>query len=281
MVDNVAKPSILGSIAHKIVLAFSQWLLKDEPPKRAYLCDFPQICAKVTPGNVLLIEGRSRASNIIKLISQSPWSHAALYIGEIDKIKSPELKELAKKWNFDTKMQLIVESELGSGTIISPLKKYENDHIRILRPQGITDEDAENVILFAVKKLGAVYNIRHVFDLARFMFPWSIFPRKWRSSLFSHNALKPTEDICSSMIAEAFESIHFPILPVLSEDGNKHMELTERNIQLFTPSDFDFSPYFSIIKYPIFPVDQKAYYRSLPWKQKMIEEENIIFTKNS
>ena len=43
------------------------------------------------------------------------------------------------------------------------------------------------------------------------------------------------------------------------------MKLYKRNPRLFTPKDFDYSPYFDIIKYPYFGLDDVAAYRGLPW----------------
>ena len=43
-----------------------------------------------------------------------------------------------------------------------------------------------------------------------------------------------------------------------------------RNEMLTTPSDFDFSPYFEIIKYPILGINDLAVYRRLPWDQNGI-----------
>ena len=37
---------------------------------------------QIRPGDVLLVEGRSRLSRIIQLMTRSAWSHAALYIGD-------------------------------------------------------------------------------------------------------------------------------------------------------------------------------------------------------
>jgi len=156
---------------------------------------------------------------------------------------------------------------LGSGTSVNILSHYKNDHIRICRPLGLTHDDAQRVINFAIERLGRTYSLRHIFDLARFMVPWSLLPRRWRSSLFSHHALKPTEEICSSMLAEAFASVKFPIVPIVKYDKKKGLELIQRNPRLYTPSDFDYSPYFAIIKYPIFSVAGHAPYRNLPWKE--------------
>jgi hypothetical protein len=39
--------------------------------------------AHIKPGDILLIEGRNHISGIIKYLTQSTWSHAALYVGPI------------------------------------------------------------------------------------------------------------------------------------------------------------------------------------------------------
>ena len=67
------------------------------------------------------------------------------------------------------------------------------------------------------------------------------------------------------MMAEAFASVHFPIRPVLHQDDNGDLVLYRRNTRLITPSEFDYSPYFDVIKYPILDLDDLAVYRKLPW----------------
>lgn len=257
------------SFSDWIIKKFSKYFLKTSPSHRGYLCDFNHISEEVKMCDVLLIEGRSRVSEIIRSITQSPWTHAVLYVGHPDEIENSELREMAKRQSERySSTQLIIESDMGIGTVISPLEKYRGEHIRILRPVGLLKEDAQKVITFALRRLGTHYNIRHIFDLARFLFPWSIFPRRWRSSLFQRNALKPTQEVCSSMIASAFESVNFPILPLVREDEKKKLELIHRNPNLYTPSDFDYSPYFAVIKYPILP-----YTNNMPWRHDIISDE--------
>ncbi|MFI4937204.1 MAG: YiiX/YebB-like N1pC/P60 family cysteine hydrolase [Candidatus Berkiellales bacterium] len=264
------------SFANWFIEKVGHWLLKNEPPRRAYLCHYDQIKKIAEPCDVILIEGRNRISNIIQLITKSPWSHACLYVGRIEEITDPEMQKLIQT-HYQGKLDepLIIESEIGFGTIVSPLSKYQDDHIRLLRPRGLSTEDAIKVIEYAAERLGVKYSTRHVFDLARFLFPWGAYPRRWRSSLFQHNALQPTEDICSSMIADAFQSIQFPILPLVTQDQKKNIELIERNPRLFTPSDFDFSPYFSVIKYPIFNLED-INLSDLPWKKGVISDDRGV-----
>lgn len=270
------------SFSEWIIAKFGHWLLKNDAPSRAYLCDFSQIRKEILPGDVLLIEGRNRVSRIIQQITHSPWSHAALYIGTVPGINSANLRKRVKKFYPESiDSQLIIESEVGKGTIVSPISKYENEHIRILRPQGLNTQEIQKVIAYAIANLGRKYDFRHVFDLARFLFPWGLFPRKWRSTLFQHNALQPTEDICSSMIADAFYSINFPILPLVEIDKEKNIALIQRNPRLYTPSDFDYSPYFNIIKYPIFKLGKDISLKDLPWKKGVISDDIGIYSDPS
>lgn len=259
--------------ARAFIKKVGDWLQHEDPPKRFYLCDFDRISYELKPADVILVEGRHRVSNIIRRVTSSPWTHAALYIGRLHDIENDQLRELVKTHSkYPPTQQLIIESLLGQGTVISPLNKYKQDHIRISRPIGLSHTDAQKVIAFAVHRLGSTYSLRHIFDLFRLLFPWGLWPRRWRSSLFQHNALQPTEDICSSMIAQAFASVHFPVLPIVTLEHEK-LELIQRNPRLFTPSDFDYSPYFAIIKYPIFHLDRPSAYQKLPWRAGLMADD--------
>ncbi len=164
--------------------------------------------------------------------------------------------------------QLVIESLLGKGTIVTPLSRYRNIHMRICRPKGISRQDAQRVIGYTIGRLGQPYDVRQILDLARWLFPWSFLPRRWRSSLFRHNAGDATRQVCSSLLAEAFGSVRFPILPIISRDASAKLQLVQRNPRLFTPSDFDYSPFFEIIKYPFFGLSEEGLYRNLPWAKE-------------
>jgi hypothetical protein len=82
----------------------------------------------------------------------------------------------------------------------------------------------------------------------------------------------PTRAICSTLIAEAFESIRYPILPEsISQNGQTYgiapfvqSEIDHiRKHGLFTPRDFDISPFFRVIKPGL---EQGFDYRKLAWE---------------
>lgn len=267
-----------NSLVDKFTNKLIDWLVKDRPRMEEPICDFERLRYEIRPCDVLLIEGRSRVSEVIKLVTQSPWSHAALYIGRIHDIENPILRErLCEYTEYDPNEKFIIEGMLGRGTILAPLSTYKDEHIRICRPQGLSQKDAQRVIGYAIGRLGREYDIRHVFDLFRFLYPWSIMPRRWRSTLFQHHPGESTKEICSNLLGEAFASVKFPIVPELTKDDEQGLRLRQRNPRLLTPRDFDYSPYFQIIKYPIFELAQHALYRHLPWSEED-EHSNEEFT---
>ncbi len=244
------------------------WLTQEGDPHEIPLCDFPRLSQELRSGDVLLVEGRTRMGGVIKLITQSAWTHSALYVGRLQDIPDPALRRLvAQFYPAKPDERLLIEALLGEGTRVSPLSKYRGDHLRICRPQGLCPEDAQKVIAHAIRRLGSDYDVRQLIDLARFFLPWSVLPRRWRSSLFEGRAGDTTRNVCSCLLAEAFDSVDFPILPFVERREDGSLRFFKRNPRLFTPRDFDYSPYFHIIKYPFLGLDDLGVYRSLAWSR--------------
>ena len=95
------------------------------------------------PGDVLLVEGTSRISRIIKYLTQSTWSHAALYVGAIAGAVTPYGEP-----------HVLIEAEISEGVVSSPLSKYYPYHTRICRPVGLSREDCETVCRYAIDRIG-------------------------------------------------------------------------------------------------------------------------------
>lgn len=266
-------------------MSLSDWLLKKiisylsetDGLSLSYMCDFSRICQEVKMADVLLIEGDSRVARIIQRSTQSAWTHAALYIGRIHDIEDPVLREkIQQASQVLPHEQLIIESQLGQGTAIVSLNRYKDDHIRICRPSGLNFTDAQAVITEAVSHLGVPYDLRHIIDLWRFCLKTKFLPRRFASSLFKRKPGLVTQEICTSMIADSFKSVQFPILPLVRKDEQNDFEMIHRNSKLFTPRDFDHSPYFDIIKYPIFELSNKTAYRDLPWKEGVESHDDEV-----
>ncbi len=257
---------MLKRLKQNIWNTITHWLTHEPEDMGPHPSDYDRMRHELRPADVVLVEGRSRVSEIIKIITLSSWSHAALYIGRLHDIEDKGLREYIEYlYDADPGEPLLVEAVLEEGTIIAPLSKYKNFHVRICRPKGLSHLDALEVVRYGIGCVTLGYDIRQLLDLARFMFPYGVLPRRWRSSLFEHNSGLPTQTVCSTMIAQAFHQVNFPVLPLLVTDGEAQMSLQESNTKLFTPRDFDYSPYFEIVKYPMFAVDELAAYRKLPW----------------
>jgi hypothetical protein len=108
-----------------------------------------------------------------------------------------------------------------------------------------------------VERLGHRYDLKHIFDMLRYFLPAPPVPVRWRRRMIAFGSGDPTRAICSSMIAQAFTQIRYPILPdVQPKPGRAHAESTYsrreilhiRHHSLYTPRDFDLSPFFEIVK---------------------------------
>ncbi|TKB05792.1 YiiX/YebB-like N1pC/P60 family cysteine hydrolase [Desulforhopalus sp. IMCC35007] len=213
----------------------------------------PSLLAKsLRPGDILLVEGNTIFSTAIKYLTQSSWSHAALYVGDA---------LLPAATAGDQRPQLI-EADINDGVRCVELSYYHSFHTRICRPVGLSPEETDAVINFAVNMLGHQYDLRNIFDLARYLLPQPPVPARYRRKLLALGSGDPTLAICSSLIAQAFQSIRYPILPesIVRHQDNPtcrdcYQEMLHiRHHSLFTPRDFDVSPYFKIIK-PTLTVD--------------------------
>lgn len=244
-----------------------RWLLKQvDKPAHDELFDFEKILAGTKPADVWLVEGHTRLSRIISVITRSPWTHAMLFIGKPKQTLSPEdCQKISKHYVGSLDEPLVIESRMGRGVIINPAVHYQNRHIRICRAKGLVAADVEKVIRYAIAHLGDGYNSLQILDLARFLYPWHILPRRWHSSLFTFKAGETTKLTCSCLLANAFESVDFPILPLILKSKKEHPVFVLRNPNLFTPRDFDYSPFFEILKFPVVEFSKTHNYRNLEW----------------
>ena len=200
--------------------------------------------AALRPADVLLVEGNTRVSSGIKYLTQSTWSHAALYVGDA----------LGTRTTDDEALSLL-EVDMVEGVWAVPLSKYTAFHTRICRPIALTAEDTQRVIAYALSRLGQTYDLKNMFDLARYLLPMPPLPSRWRRRIMALGSGDPTKSICSTLIAQAFQSVGYPILPDMirrhsdpgADDHNRDL-LTIRHYSLYTPRDFDISPYFEVVK---------------------------------
>ena len=208
------------------------------------------------PGDVLLVEGNQRISVAIKYLTQSTWSHAAIYVGDALKDRLGE-----------DALDMLIEADLRKGVVAVPLATYRSKNTRICRAETLSADDRETVLQFLIDRLGMQYDLKHIFDLIRYLLPTPPVPVRWRLRMLSLGTGDPTRAICSTLIAQAFQRVKYPILPKIltgpGGPGNAAKQLYQmRHYGLFTPRDFDLSPYFRIIK----PTTEAGFdYKELEW----------------
>jgi hypothetical protein len=197
------------------------------------------------PGDVLLVEGSTRISSAIKYLTQSTWSHSALFVGH----------ELGG-FDEDGHPYLFVEADIVQGVCKRSLAHYQRYHTRICRARRLSDADRARIVSDVTAQIGNQYDMKNVFDLARYLFPTPPVPQRWRRKLIALGSGDPTKAICSSLIASAFQNVGYPILPIVTlqigPDPQARAAAREifqiRHRSLYAPRDFDVSPYFDIVK---------------------------------
>lgn len=203
------------------------------------------MAALLRPGDVMLVEGQNRVSVAIKYLTQSTWSHAALYVGDALGPPPPGAEPA-----------VLIEAAMREGVRAVPLSNFAHLNTRICRPVGLTPEDRKRVVDYAIARIGQQYDLSHLVDLARYLLPTPPVPLRWRRRVLALGSGDPTRAICSTLIAQAFQSIRYPILPDVTRtaDANRHVEDSYRELQhirkygLYAPRDFDLSPYFGVVK---------------------------------
>lgn len=254
----------------KIGTFLAKVLVKESSGYKPYTPSDPKTLNRVLePGDILLVEGNQFVSASIKYLTQSTWSHAAFYVGENLDLKDEQTGENC----------CLIEVNLGEGCVAVPLSRYKSYNTRICRPVGLTKEDKKEVVDFMISKIGLQYDTKNILDLLRYFFPTPPVPVRWRRRMIAFGSGEPTKAICSSLIAQAFQRIKYPILPEITlapgrahaESGYSRREILHiRHHALFTPRDFDLSPYFKIIK----PTLEHGFdYKKLQWSGKISERD--------
>ncbi len=245
-------------------------------PLKSYALHIPNDIAAlkrhIRKGDVVLVEGNERISECIKYLTQSSWSHSALYVGDEPIRRDPEKKaplvaQFGEEANF-----LVVEAIVEAGVVLSPLAKYRDFNIRVCRPFNLSAADLAEVMDEAIRSVGDTYDLRNVIDLARYFLPLSLVPPRFRRQALQFGSGEATRAICSSVIASSFNRVKFPIVPNYEQLPPPAAASPKRRLwpigskttgalqygalrmvspTLITPRDFDLSPYFEIIKFNI------------------------------
>jgi len=210
-----------------------------------------RLAQTLRPGDVLLVEGNARISQVIMYMTQSSWSHAAMYLGDaLLRWGGPEADRALERYGPEA-TQLLIESDLKEGVAVIPLSHYLDQNLRICRPLGLRPESLDRVLQEMFRHLGVRYDHRNTFDLARYLIPFHLVPRWFRRRSLYLGSSSSREIICSALIAKAFYRVGITIQPPLQPLGADRGEpLQVRHPSYIMPRDFDLSANFQILKPP-------------------------------
>ncbi len=271
--------------------ALSNWFVRSLTRRRKRYRHFvyndpERLKATIRPGDVLLVEGDQRVSQAIKYLTTSSWSHSAIYIGDaLLRRDAATRADIQRRFGREAR-HLLVEALVDRGVVVSRLLKYVGLNVRICRPVGLKPEDLAIVLDHVISRIGWTYDRRNFWDLTRYLLPFQMIPPDLREDALHFGSGVETETICSSLLAEAFGKVRFPILPVPVRHKPKTAAerlrqqllgrptrrawsglLRARHPTLCVPRDFDLSPYFDIVKFNAREVEAFDY-RRLEWEER-------------
>jgi hypothetical protein len=245
----------------------------------------------IRKGDVLLVEGDTRIAGVIKYLTQSSWSHAALYVGD-ELVRRPgPLRDQARAEFGDHAQHLMVEA-LPEGVVAAPLNKYVDFNLRVCRPFQLRPDHLQLVLEDAIAAIGWRYDLQNVLDLARYFLPVTLVPARFRRDALHFGSKLPTEVICSSLLGRLFGKVGYPITPLegspppvetrsarpdragwfrrllgRESDADYTGLFRMRHPTLLTPRDFDLSPYFEIVKFNVI-ADGRFDYQKIHWEEQ-------------
>jgi hypothetical protein len=222
--------------------------------------DMLRVYQEIRKGDVVLVEGTLRISELVKYATQSQWSHSALYVGDELLRRGGRLGDQAVTSFGEFADRLLVEALTDQGVVAAPLEKYRSHNIRICRPSHIHPADLDRVVDSVVADLGKLYDDRNFLDLAlALLSPVKFGPLRTRSIETCLGNCTELQVICSGMIAKAFQRVGYPILPHVAGATVRAAALPGadslgvlpmvRHCSQTLPRDFDLSPNFDIVKF--------------------------------
>jgi hypothetical protein len=249
----------------------AEWFVRQlTRPRREYrrvvFNDPVRLKSRIRPGDVVLVDGDQRISQVVKYLTMSPWSHSAIYVGSALLHDAASRAEVWRRFGSEARY-LIVEALVDKGVVVSPLTKYIDFNIRVCRPHGLSREQIETVVKHALSRVGFTYDRRNILDLFRYLLPVQLLPARLREDALHFGSGKETETICSSLLAEAFGRVGHPVLPMHIRRTQKRPSKLRQRVfgrptrrarsgffrarhpTLCVPQDFDLSPYFDVVKF--------------------------------
>src|SRR5258708_15500278 len=121
----------MGFVLDTIGKLIAGYLQKEVPGYEPFTPSDPEhLPGIIQEGDVWLIEGNNRVSGIIKYLTQSTSSHAALYVCPIDGASEP-----------DGEPHVLIDANIGEGMTSAPPSKYFPYHTPLCPPVRLSCAD--------------------------------------------------------------------------------------------------------------------------------------------
>lgn len=187
--------------------------------------DIDRLACVLVPGDVLLVDGNTRFAALVKHLTQSTWSHVAMYVGPLSGGSDPIC---------------VVEADIENGVRGVALSEFRGMHVRVVRAIRLANSERAEVARRVAARIGQAYDLDCAVCLARSLWPL----HDARSDAIP----MPTANraICSTLLARAFEEVGYPILPP-NVGAGADVDGASGKPRVHTPRDFDLSPFFAIV----------------------------------
>ena len=218
--------SLLARIRTRLIDALTLYLAQPVKYRPSATDDAQSLSATLSRGDVLLTDGNTRMAALVKRLTRSTWSHVALYVGPLNEGPDP---------------RCVVEADLAAGVRAVPLSEFKGQRVCVLRPKGLHDADRRRLADWVVSRIGDEYDLAHA---------WALAGRLLRLPLASRLPPAPsrmvqgaTRFVCSSLLAQAFVMIGYPITPV--QIGIRDAGAADN--RYVTPRDFESASGFEVV----------------------------------
>ena len=145
--------------------AFGEWLVsritRPRLEYRRYVFNDPEkLKSRIRPGDVVLVDGDQRVSQVVKYLTMSPWSHSAIFVGSRFHAGPAERAETR---GASVKSRAIDRGGARRpGRRRVPADQVHRLNIRICRPVGLTAAQIKTVLDEVAARMGFRYDRRTI-----------------------------------------------------------------------------------------------------------------------
>ncbi len=143
--------------------------------------------ALLQAGDVILVAGKTRFASLVCRLTQSTWSHVAIYVGP-GHHADPSL--------------CIVEADVEAGVRFITLTELADHDIQVVRASRLPEASRQELIDYLLARVGLPYDLNHVIELARLVLFAPSPLGRWLSPKTMRRA-DPTRAVCSTLVAHA------------------------------------------------------------------------------